>query len=256
MHRGLSPRVQRDCIGCHPAHNARIVSAANQCAVCHVAGRRPVADGMATRAVAGRVSASLSFRHDTHRQVTCTACHETQQEHSTPPAMALATCRSCHHTERAGRSCLSCHERTDVAAVRTQVTRALDITVGKLARPERVLPFDHALHLTQDCQACHAGNGLARSAAAVNCAGCHTDHSRPDANCSACHRQPPAGAHTRAAHLGCGGAGCHQQAAGTMLELPRTRSLCLACHRDRTEHEPGSVCVSCHALPQPRGNAR
>jgi hypothetical protein len=168
--------------------------------------------------------------------------------------MALATCRSCHHTERAGGSCLSCHDRKEVAAVQAQVTRALDISVGKLARPERVLPFDHARHLTQDCKTCHRGNGLELSAASANCSGCHTDHTRPDANCTSCHQQPPAGAHTREAHLGCGGAGCHQQAKASVLELPRTRSLCLTCHRDRADHEPGSKCADCHLLPHPRSS--
>jgi len=169
--------------------------------------------------------------------------------------MKLETCRSCHHTEQAGVSgCLSCHNSADVRGVKVKLTRTLDIRVGSLDRPERVLPFDHSLHMGE-CQSCH-NQGLALSAAATNCAGCHGTHQNATANCASCHAAPAAAVHKVSAHLGCGGAGCHENAPREVLEMPRTRALCLACHTDRVDHQPTSTCSTCHVMPVRKATAR
>jgi hypothetical protein len=84
------------------------------------------------------------------------------------------------------------------------------------------------------------------------CSTCHEQHHQPTANCTTCHVTPAEGAHTRQAHLGCTGAGCHSGATPAIMEAPRTRQLCLACHTDRAvNHKPGN-CADCHTLPKPR----
>jgi len=256
MHRGFSPRVQRNCIGCHPPHDVRIRTAGTMCGFCHATGGQLPAHGSTPAPeVPRRVTATLMFRHSPHRQQPCTACHAPKLEHTETPVMTVATCQSCHHSAASGSStqeCLSCHRQARVAAVRTQVTRTLDIRVGKLVRPERVLPFDHSLHLGTECSTCHMGAGPELAAAASDCDSCHAPHSNPDAACSSCHEQPPAGAHTRAAHLGCDGAGCHQRVPEGVRQQLRARPGCLACHGDRAEHHPDRNCVECHLLPPPR----
>jgi hypothetical protein len=68
MHRDLSPRVQRNCTGCHSPHNARIVSAGNQCAICHDAGGRRRCPGRCCAGGGKGGYPSLSFGRDAHRR--------------------------------------------------------------------------------------------------------------------------------------------------------------------------------------------
>ncbi|NJD09481.1 MAG: Ni/Fe-hydrogenase cytochrome b subunit [Gemmatimonadetes bacterium] len=258
FHRGLSPEVRGNCISCHPAHASRIQAAGQNCHFCHDAGGlRPDVDPASNAHPQWRVNRLVTFRHEQHGGLTCLACHDNDgTTHGLPPQLKIETCRSCHHTEKAGVGCLACHEQKAVARVKQQMTRTLDIRVGKLDRPQRVLTFDHGRHIrAEDCKACHNGEGSALSAAATNCAGCHEQHQQPTAVCSNCHLPPAAGAHDRNAHLGCGGQGCHENAPHNVLTMPRNRSFCLACHQDRPEHHPGSTCVDCHRMPQPRAAA-
>jgi hypothetical protein len=106
-----------------------------------------------------------------------------------------------------------------------------------------------------DCKTCHT-EPVTLAADATNCTGCHQQHAQPTADCSICHDTPAPGAHTKQAHLGCGGTGCHEHAPHAALELPRTRSYCLACHTDRATHQPNSVCADCHRLPPRQPNPR
>jgi hypothetical protein len=128
--------------------------------------------------------------------------------------------------------------------------------VGQLDRPERLLPFEHARHLDNaQCRSCHK-TGLQLSAAKADCNGCHASHQSATADCTACHAVPAKGAHTRLAHLSCAGTGCHVNAAETVLEVPRTRQACLACHRDLAGHKAASECADCHKLPKPQTRTR
>ena len=61
-----------------------------------------------------------------------------------------------------------------------------------------------------------------------------------------CHKQPAAGVHTLEAHLNCNASGCHNEPVTT--HMTETRSVCLVCHQDKEDHEPGRVCAQCHQV--------
>ena len=285
FHRGLDPGVLEDCLACHAAHEFRIHGGGEDCLSCHsdiyqdVPGRRvssvdrangpggetPVRAG-AVRLAAGaprpqpqeaRPAAldTLGFWHGQHRGVDCLTCHSTDTEHGALRVTSLRDCRSCHHTEPVVANCDGCHTQAEVRRLVANVERTMDLRIGSLNRPDRSLPFSHAPHLRLDCRECHTGDGAALSAAAVQCSACHAEHHQPDTECMACHHPPARGAHDLAVHGGCGGSGCHTAAPETVSRVPRTRSFCLVCHQDLTDHRPGRNCEECHTLPQPSSSA-
>jgi predicted CXXCH cytochrome family protein len=254
MHRGLPSGVLENCVRCHDPHNAPIPGSGEAlCAACHVGGvrydrprsyaRDPLAGGL--------VVLDLTFRHRQHEGVACTSCHGAERVHARlDEVTSLTDCRRCHHTQPLASDCLRCHERTQVHARAVTVERVMDIRLGSIDRPTRSLPFHHDDHERFACETCH-NQGLELSATGADCSACHAAHHEPSTNCMACH-PPDREAHDRNAHLTCSGPGCHEHADATVLLVPRTRSVCLVCHQDRADHEPGEVCVECHALPRPR----
>jgi hypothetical protein len=131
------------------------------------------------------------------------------------------------------------------------VRRPLNIVIGSINRPVREVTFEHGAHLTADCTTCHVG-GSERKPEMAACGSCHEQHHRATANCVSCHETPKTGTHDRYAHLGCGGAGCHENAPANIQEAPRTRQLCITCHVTKAvDHQPG-VCNDCHRLPKPK----
>jgi len=194
---------------------------------------------------------TVRFWHGQHRGVECTACHSMERTHGGLTVTSLNDCRSCHHTEPVAASCQDCHSRAEVRRLTARVGRTMDIQVGTLNRPNRQLPFDHAVHGALNCAQCHT-DGLALSASAVSCSGCHEQHHQPTTNCMACHNRPAAGAHGLQVHLGCAGSGCHEAIPAPVRSVPRTRDFCLVCHQDLTDHRPGRSCENCHTLPRPR----
>jgi hypothetical protein len=196
-------------------------------------------------------SRAMNFRHSTHRQVDCQACHRSGEQH---PTMNSRTCLTCHHRSPATSDCRTCHAGDDLRAIDGKVTRMLDIRVGSLDRPERTLPMSHAVHASVRCQTCHT-SGPALSAAKENCASCHEQHHRPSARCTDCHNAPAPSAHNVNVHQGCGGSGCHENAPASIKAVPHTRTFCLVCHRGMDRHKPEEPCASCHVLPPP-GSAR
>lgn len=201
-----------------------------------------------TRQPAVMAGDTLRFWHAQHRGVECTACHSVRDRHGAVTVTSLRDCRSCHHTEPEATPCVQCHDRGAVRRLSMPVSRVMDIQVGRLDRPRRTLPFDHANHMQYDCQRCHTA-GLALSAAGLNCATCHAEHHQPTVSCMSCHPAPAQDAHDLNAHLGCAGAGCHDAAPATVQAVPRTRDFCLVCHQDLVDHRPGRNCVACHVLP-------
>jgi hypothetical protein len=195
---------------------------------------------------------TLAFWHSQHRGVECTACHSVRDRHGAVTVTSLRDCRSCHHTEPVATPCARCHDRSEIRRLATRVSRVMDIRIGRLDRPRRTLPFEHADHLRYECQQCHT-RGLALSAVGLDCTGCHLEHHQPTISCMACHPSPAAGAHDLNAHLGCAGSGCHDAAPAPVRTVPRTRDFCLACHQDLVDHRPGRNCVTCHALPSGAG---
>lgn len=190
------------------------------------------------------------FRHETHRSVECTACHESEQGEAVD--FSLRDCRSCHHGDPANTVCERCHAPADARTVARQMPRTLDIRLGSLDGPRRSLPFRHSSHAGLRCQSCHT-QGLGLSAAEVRCTGCHEAHHTPTVKCLECHETPAPEAHDKQVHLGCGDAGCHERAPQEIQRVPKTRELCLVCHDGMAYHKPGQACASCHLLPPPSG---
>jgi nitrate/TMAO reductase-like tetraheme cytochrome c subunit len=240
FHRGLSPSVLSSCTSCHNAH---AFTASTQCLECHTTLHQP--GSVTAAAMPGRPTAdSIRFDHARHRNVECTACHETETSHGAVVIASFAECRSCHHTGQAAQTCTACHDRAELTG-QYRVQRTVRVTDRR--ESVRGLPFDHRWHQREACSTCHEA-GVAQSAANVSCNSCHEQHHRPTVECRACHTRPTQQAHTADAHLGC--SGCHTR---TQFQgVPRTRQFCLACHQQLETHMPGRNCADCHALPQPR----
>jgi hypothetical protein len=288
FHRGLGVGVLEDCSACHEAHVFRVPHGGMDCLACHAdiyqdaPAARPTAatprvgtgtdgapaprDGLVSVRHAAMLPVqaaprqqpavltrdTLGFWHAQHRGVECLACHSVRDRHGGVTVTSLRDCRSCHHTAPVATPCTQCHDRASVRRLTSRVSRVMNIRVGQLDRPRRTLPFAHAEHLRYECQQCHT-QGLALSAAGLDCATCHLEHHQPDVSCMACHPAPRAGAHDLNAHLGCAGSGCHDAAPAPVRAVPRTRDFCLSCHQDLVDHRTGRNCVACHALPGATG---
>ncbi len=183
--------------------------------------------------------------HATHAAVGCRECHAPLTRDATS-TMTREECQSCHHGPQQTFGCSTCHAPVPPRTVE----RTLELTVWRTPRTIS-LPFDHARHGSVQCAACHVEPPLLKPDRA--CGSCHQNHHRPDADCSSCHAAPPAGVHDLSVHESCSGSGCHAQAA--VADLPESRAACLVCHRDRTEHQPGKDCRSCH-WPESGGSVR
>lgn len=185
------------------------------------------------------------FRHGDHRGIDCQTCHATDQPTATTNP---AFCRDCHHRRARAASCESCHRPGEIQGRQFEATRTLKLSVREDS-VRRTLPFRHEPHTELACTRCHTG-GTALSAAGTSCAACHAEHHGLEAACAACHAPADEEAHPREeVHLTCTGSGCHTPA--PFAQVPRTRSACLACHDEMTDHEPGRICADCHVLPSP-----
>jgi hypothetical protein len=240
FHRGLGPGVLTQCTSCHTAH---VFAAPTECLACHQDIHRTPPTATPAARIGGPQGQVLSFRHAQHQNVECAACHETTRTHGAVSIASFAECRQCHHTGPVSQTCTTCHTRAELRQPmrQTQVLRV----AGR--SQSRQLPFDHAQHERESCNACHAP-GPAQSAANATCNSCHQQHHRPEVQCRACHQTPAANAHTVNAHVTCTGAGCHTPP--PFQGQPRTREVCLSCHTDLVTHMPGRNCIDCHTLPR------
>ncbi len=280
FHRGLPPGILEDCVYCHGAHD--FVAAGSECLACHkgvlddilTVPRPEHSEGDTARARVGAMGegsdvttgtgplsnvlfagvgvgwwthvpqVQTRFLHSEHRYVACTKCHASSPEHGSLLIRSSQDCRGCHHTGPLSRACERCHDEGDAPAGLFTAVRPVTLSVGRPG--ERTMGFRHAPHEGVGCGSCHA-QGLERSAAAADCSGCHRDHHDPENDCTACHPAPPKSAHPPAkGHATCSGSGCH--ATVPFSGVPRTRQVCLACHRDRKDHRPGRRCAECHVL--------
>lgn len=209
-----------------------------------------------------RATRTVTFPHDPHVEIDCATCHtsvpghrshaavacrECHQNGTAPPPVPPATevCLACHHREEEPRPCAYCH--VPVAPLVTEHSVHLGVwTEARL----RELPFEHARHATSECATCHLTRP--RLETSLRCGACHENHHRADAACLACHAEPREGAHGLESHLGCAGAGCHSDP--VVEALPPRRPLCLVCHQDQIEHNPGRDCADCHQVRGPPGS--
>ena len=254
FHQTVHPDALSDCVHCHRAHEFRVPESGAECAACHRGGGSLV-DWVSATPTHG-LRAPAEFRHADHGTVECSRCHGIGRQHGTLEVTSLEDCRSCHHSAPLADDCTRCHEPAALSGVPLKVTRSLDIRIGSLDRPLRVLTFDHDYHLEVGCAECHTRGSDLRAAAGADCSSCHAQHHLPESDCSQCHQPPAPGAHTLDAHMGCSGAGCHASPPEGIRTAPRTRALCLACHTTLVDHEPGQVCADCHRLPPTGGSGR
>ena len=186
-------------------------------------------------------AATDGFSHRRHREVSCKSCHSMERTHGELTVRTERDCQSCHHPAQPVRECTACHSSTEIGDTR-RVTQPVRLSVWEEAR-SRPLPFDHDQHRTTRCADCHV-QPLTR-AVERTCASCHAQHHQATVTCTSCH-VPPKEAHTRAAHLGCAGAGCHETK--SVATLSATRATCLTCHAEMTRHRPGRECAACHQV--------
>jgi hypothetical protein len=281
FHRGIAASTLANCTSCHRAHDWVVRGAS--CLTCHRdilndgPGRTAVVEppprawtphatplesrgsGAATTAHGSIVtfvsrqsqqppqgtapSAISDFSHRRHRAVECTACHATRgQRHGQLTVTTDRDCQSCHHSAEQRTPCGSCHEARELAP-REAIPVQMSMPTWDAPRA-RTLPFGHADHRLIQCTTCHSAP--LTMAVGRDCAACHQDHHRPTSDCRACHqelRRPP---HTRQAHLGCAGSGCHSDA--SVLALRPTRNVCEGCHQNQVRHMIGRECASCHQV--------
>lgn len=175
--------------------------------------------------------------------LSCLQCHGTAEGHGILTVRTARDCAACHHDPGRPYECGDCHPDAQLAPSRT-VSASMELTVWDEIRT-RDLSFEHATHETLECQDCHTGAVML--AVEQECAACHDDHHRPEADCATCHEPAPEGVHGLEVHLTCTSSGCHAGTAGERPEL--TRTLCLTCHVDQRDHEEGLKCQSCHMVP-------
>ena len=185
------------------------------------------------------------FRHDDHQSFDCVRCHSSGSEHGLLLVRGLEDCRSCHHRLPAAATCTGCHD--DVADSKQLFAVLQTLTFSQSKTATRPLTFQHVRHEGVACASCHGSPPLDEQA--VDCAGCHVDHHREGADCTACHVQAPAAVHPLTVHAGCAGAACHDDR--TLVGASQTRSFCLACHQDQSEHRESEDCATCHVMPPP-----
>lgn len=200
----------------------------------------------------GAARPSRPFEHLRHESVSCLQCHGTGERHATYLVRSARDCAGCHHDANRGRACGACHADSTLPQA-ARVAAAMRFAGREPVT--RQLPFQHAPHVGGStavaCAECHVASvTMARER---ECASCHAQHHRAEANCSGCHGSPARDVHTRDVHLSCGGAGCH--AAASVPSPVESRSLCVACHSAQAEHEPTGSCASCHRIPR-RGARR
>lgn len=278
FHTGTHAPAMDDCVQCHDAHRWEVEG--TECRSCHTsvmgqqAAMGPLDAGDAPgegRPAPGAASPpeatfpglggvrdvrpaadtlppppgrSRPFQHTRHETLSCTACHGTAVEHGVVTVRTPRQCAACHHDPGRGYECASCHGASSLAGP-WGIGAEMGLTVWETPRP-RTLPFDHDLHGELTCTTCHSGPVLLQ--VETTCATCHEEHHRAEADCSSCHRPAPEGTHGLEVHLTCSNSGCH---AGTVDARPTlSRSLCLTCHADQVDHEPGMTCHECHLVPE------
>jgi hypothetical protein len=278
FHRGLPAGALANCGTCHKAHTWKVPS--KDCVACHrdldhplrgAGARKPppghpmlndeleqpreggpfvpdeneaTAEPQApVQPTAPTAKDTVPFAHATHKSLQCSACHSSERSHGALTISRPTGCLDCHHGSEQKVACTTCHT--------TLVSRpqTFSLTMSVWSAPKtRTLPFAHDRHAKVECKTCHTTPRTL--VAQVNCVSCHGEHHTETRSCASCHPATPTAAqreHPRqTTHAGCGGSGCHRDAA--VLALPPARTVCLACHGEQTNHKPGGDCATCHLI--------
>jgi hypothetical protein len=197
------------------------------------------------------------FPHSAHETVECATCHTSIPGHTAHQAIGCAQCHAaapgerarpsaaqcdaCHHGPAQTLPCSACHGGAPASTFQRPVLVRFSV---KQTDTRLILPFEHGRHAGQSCSMCHVAE--ADIAAVPECSACHESHHDETRRCLTCHTSSPLALHDRQAHVGCGGSGCHTDAAVT--SLAHTRQVCLVCHATQEDHEPGSECALCHIV--------
>jgi hypothetical protein len=282
FHRGLPKRVLANCATCHAAHEWKVKS--TDCTACHRDLERPrrvdaphrivtssdaqydedaargpyseeeeLAPQLPPRAPQVIPPDTSRFSHERHAKVACSSCHSAKRSHGEVTLKRPEGCLACHHGTEQKAECTTCHARDRLPAHTLSTSLRMSV---RASAAERALPFRHQDHARTSCQTCHTAS--LTLAAARDCASCHREHHTATVTCASCHSasvEAMRAAHPRdATHSGCGGAGCHVDAAIT--SLAPTRTLCLGCHIAQAAHKPGGDCVTCHFVAWRGGEPR
>lgn len=202
--------------------------------------------GVPGSAAAQRVSDGGRFRHEIHAGYECVECHSTGRATT---AANSSWCADCHHVNVGYEQCQRCHSAEEISP---EPLRRLATFHLPDAERTRSLTFDHTIHQGLSCSNCHTGGAALKVEA--SCASCHSDHHKAGSTCTACHAEPPIGAHNEEVHQnlpGCGAAGCHSAPGIDYASMIDERNFCIACHVGQKEHEQPNPCVECHKLGQP-----
>ncbi len=129
---------------------------------------------------------ALVFSHKLHIVdvgAECEDCHVDVESSRTSPDRLLPTheqCEECHDVEEEEDECSMCHGDSDP---------------GEFPMPERLILFDHALHVVDEafeCATCHADIEESEETGAIvlpameTCSDCHDDAAAPS-ECALCH---------------------------------------------------------------------
>jgi hypothetical protein len=196
--------------------------------------------------------AADTFPHKRHESLQCITCHSLNSRSSTLTFVPPRGCQICHHQAPQRNECAKCHEEGgDFTFQQVRLT----VTVPRHQPQPRLAIFSHTVHAKAvKCTDCHTTPVLMTPAdSVIRCEGCHEKHHAASRNCSVCHSGPwlaTAHADARQTHIG-GCDACHTPAVVALLTP--TRSLCLTCHGDKTDHNDTRECTSCHLLETPEG---
>lgn len=279
---GTLAEAHKDIGSCFACHSAFKSEKETGCADCHLNEQLLGSD---------RPNAAV-----THEQVlgkaTCTACHTDHRgpdakitlpfEHTVLPPPTLASCASCHASNKAVHMALSLDDFADSS----------DVGANKARLINRVLHQNHAQGFAgASCSECHstqkwtpasfvhtrvigkpATGSTGRPAQGISCSECHLSETQTHVaqgkyseNCQACHSvaawKPTVFSHTRKASAA---PAPPEPAPATRLTVPAAHppggpAGCTACHaREVPPHgnQYGSTCGSCHNTTQWSGATR
>jgi hypothetical protein len=211
-------------------------------------GDTPPPDDPPGERITPTASLADTFSHKTHRRLACLTCHSTTSRTSDLTFQPPRGCQICHHQRPSKADCSQCHQSEEIAPA---VPAAVTVRVPQQPVRDRSVDFAHAEHGEIACIRCHViPVTLEPEAAVATCADCHADHHTVGRDCAACHRNEAiieAHAPPMDAHRACDQ--CHASATVAMLEP--TRSFCLACHADESDHYEQKECSVCHLQATP-----